>query len=98
MKVIAAKKIQLMVGTSTAKTVYVLKCQKQLNHLWKQQVKHPWNQQLKHPWVNVTFHTILVTAIVTMKTTMLTVDLMEVIAAKKMHLTFGTNIVMNVNV
>merc|ERR1712020_339610 len=45
-----------------------------------------------------TFHNILVTAIVMMKTTMLNVDLMEAIAAKKMHLTFGTNIVMTVNV
>merc|ERR1711981_1296383 len=88
MEVIAAKKIQPMVGISTAQIVYALKCQKQLNH--------PWNKQLNQPLMNVLFHTGLVTTFVMMKTTILNVDLMEVIAAKKIQLKDGTTIVLNV--
>merc|ERR1719219_2682108 len=90
MEVIAVKKILLMDGTSTAQIVYALKCQKQLNH--------PWKQQLNQPLMHVLFHTGLVTTFVMMKTTILNVDLMEVIAAKKIQLKDGTTIVLNVYV
>merc|ERR1719510_2570069 len=88
MEVIAVKKILLMDGTSTAQIVYALKCQKQLNH--------PWKQQPNQPLMHVLFHTGLVTTFVMMKTTILNVDLMEVIAAKKIQLKDGTTIVLNV--
>merc|ERR1712223_186418 len=90
MEVIAAKKVQSMVGISTAQIVYALKCQKQLNH--------PWKQQPTQPLMHVLFHTGLVTTFVMMKTTILNVDLMEVIAAKKIQLKDGTTIVLNVYV
>merc|ERR1719219_1556920 len=90
MEVIAVKKILLMDGTSTAQIVYALKRQKQLNH--------PWKQQPNQPLMHVLFHTGLVTTFVMMKTTILNVDLMEVIAAKKIQLKDGTTIVLNVYV
>merc|ERR1719219_2890412 len=57
----------------TAPNVHVLKCQKQLNH--------PWNQLQNHLWMNVKLHNGLATTIVMTETTILDVDLMEVIAA-----------------
>merc|ERR1712110_510546 len=70
------------VGITTAASVSALKCQKPLNHPWKQ-LKNPgippktqW-RPLKSPWVNVLPHTGLETDIVTMTTTPPSVDLME---------------------
>merc|ERR1712088_317628 len=53
-----------------------------------------WNRQQNHLWMNVKLHNGLVTTIVMMETTMLDVDLMEVIAAKKIHRLDGTTIVL----
>merc|ERR1711894_358627 len=56
------------VGITTAASVSALKCQKPLNHQWK---------PLKNPQRNVLPHNGLETDIVTMRTTHLSVDLME---------------------
>merc|ERR1719510_220619 len=72
----------MMSTLPTAQIVYVLNCQKQQNH----------------QWMNVKLHNGLVTTIVMMETTMLNVDLMEVIAAKKIHHSDGTTIVLIVSV
>merc|ERR1712228_759733 len=71
--------VETMSTLSTAKFVIALK----------------WNQQPNHPWMNVKFHNGLVTTIVMMETTILNVDLMEVIVAKKMQRSVGTTIVLN---
>merc|ERR1719189_668539 len=70
------------VGITTAAFVSALKCQKLLNHPWKQ-LKNPgippktqW-RPLKSPWVIVLPHNGLETIIVMMRTTPLSVDLME---------------------
>merc|ERR1719369_1437141 len=52
-----------------------------------------WKQQPNHPWMNVLFHTGLVTTIVMMKTTLLNVDLMVVIAVEMMSMTSTANFV-----
>merc|ERR1719266_1821170 len=70
------------VGITTAASVSALKCQKPLNHPWKQ-LKNPgiplktqW-RPLKSPWVIVLPHNGLKTIIVMMRTTPPSVDLME---------------------
>merc|ERR1719400_2579475 len=70
------------VGITIAASVSALKCQKPLNRPWKL-LKNPgippkiqW-RPLKSPWVNVPPHTGLETDIVTMRTTLPSVDLTE---------------------
>merc|ERR1719189_3386951 len=77
------------VGITTAASVSALKCQKLLNHPWKQ-LKNPgippktqW-RPLKSPWVIVLPHNGLETPFVMMKTTPKSVDLMvEIVVTMK---------------
>merc|ERR1740129_2080189 len=62
-------------GITTAASVSALKCQKPLNHPWKP-LKHP-GIPPKSPWGNVLPPNGLEIIIVTMRTTPLSVDLME---------------------
>merc|ERR1719369_1380345 len=52
-----------------------------------------WKQQPNYPWMNVLFHTGLVKTIVMMKTTLLNVDLMVVIAVEMMSMNSTANFV-----
>merc|ERR1740129_1324568 len=63
------------VGITTAASVSALKCQKPLNHPWKL-LKNP-GIPLKSPWGNVLPHNGLEITTVMMRTTPLSVDLME---------------------
>merc|ERR1719205_291892 len=67
--------MEVIVVITTAASVSALKCQKLLNHPWKL-LKNP-GIPLKSPWGIVKPHIGLETVIVMMKTTPLSVDLME---------------------
>merc|ERR1712083_798695 len=79
---LSADLMEAIVVITTAASVSALKCQKPLNHPWKQ-LKNPgiplkiqW-RPLKSPWVIVLPHNGLETIIVMMRTTPPSVDLME---------------------
>merc|ERR1712083_1044718 len=82
------------VGITTAASVSALKCQKLLNHPWKQ-LKNP-GIPPKTPWVTVLPHNGLETIIVMMRTTPPSVDLMgEIVVITKWRATPTTAVLAN---